>query len=194
METLKHPACNIGWVAWCCCSWLSLGKATRISHGKNSIGTAKLSKNLSNTTCSLPSPKQLYYLHKNSNTKEEEWTCCSVSLTFSRYCSMMMVGVSDRVSASQLPYRESDWVNRRMASLFPSPTWQTHTHTQVHRTITFYWCSNQQTKGINIAWQALPVWQRTQQQIPELPTVTVTWHVNKYKVHKLHQRYIVSLK
>ena len=27
------------------------------------------------------------------------------------------------------------------------------------------------------------------QQRPESPTVTLTWHVCKYKVHKLHQRY-----
>ena len=27
------------------------------------------------------------------------------------------------------------------------------------------------------------------QQRPESPTVTITWHVCKYKVHKLHQRY-----
>ena len=30
METLKHPACTLGWVARLCCSWLSPGKATRI--------------------------------------------------------------------------------------------------------------------------------------------------------------------
>ena len=28
-----------------------------------------------------------------------------------------------------------------------------------------------------------------QQQRPESPTVTLTWHASKYKVHKLHQRY-----
>ena len=39
METLKHPACTLGWVAQLCCSWLSLGKATQISHGRNPIGT-----------------------------------------------------------------------------------------------------------------------------------------------------------
>ena len=26
METLKHPACTVGWVARLCCSWLSQGK------------------------------------------------------------------------------------------------------------------------------------------------------------------------
>ena len=29
------------------------------------------------------------------------------------------------------------------------------------------------------------------QQRPEPPTVTLTWHARKYKVHKLLQRYIV---
>ena len=39
METLKHPACIIGWVARLCRSWLSLGKATQIFHGRDPIGT-----------------------------------------------------------------------------------------------------------------------------------------------------------
>ena len=30
---------------------------------------------------------------------------------------------------------------------------------------------------------------RIQRQRPESPTVTLTWHACKYKVHKLHQRY-----
>ena len=30
---------------------------------------------------------------------------------------------------------------------------------------------------------------QTQQQRPELPAVTLTWHASKYKAHKLHQRY-----
>ena len=42
METLKHPACTVGWVAWHCCSWLSLGKATWISHWRNPIWTVQL--------------------------------------------------------------------------------------------------------------------------------------------------------
>ena len=35
---------------------------------------------------------------------------------------------------------------------------------------------------------------QTQQQRPESPTVTPTWHASKYKVllHKLHQRYILK--
>ena len=44
METLKHPACTVGWVARLCRSWLSPGKATRISHGRNSNGTIQLLK------------------------------------------------------------------------------------------------------------------------------------------------------
>ena len=30
------------------------------------------------------------------------------------------------------------------------------------------------------------------QQRPELPIVSSTWHASKYKVHKLHQRYILQ--
>ena len=33
---------------------------------------------------------------------------------------------------------------------------------------------------------------QTQQQRPEWPTVTLTWHACKYKVHKLHHRYILK--
>ena len=44
MKTLKHPACTVGWEARLCHSWLSPGKTTRISHGRNSIGTIQLSK------------------------------------------------------------------------------------------------------------------------------------------------------
>ena len=32
---------------------------------------------------------------------------------------------------------------------------------------------------------------QAQQQRPQPPTVTLTWHACKYKVHKLHQRYIL---
>ena len=44
MQTLRHPACTLVWVARLCRSWLSLGKATRISHGRNSIWTKQLLK------------------------------------------------------------------------------------------------------------------------------------------------------
>ena len=40
-ETLKHPACTVGWVARLCRSWLSPGKATGVPHGRNPIGTIK---------------------------------------------------------------------------------------------------------------------------------------------------------
>ena len=33
----------------------------------------------------------------------------------------------------------------------------------------------------------------THVQGPELPTVTLTWHACKNKVHKLHQKYILVL-
>ena len=33
---------------------------------------------------------------------------------------------------------------------------------------------------------------QVQQQRPESPTVTLTWHASKYKVRKLHQRYILK--
>ena len=36
--------------------------------------------------------------------------------------------------------------------------------------------------------------QRTQQQRPESPTVTLTLHASQYKVHKIHQRYILQKK
>ena len=39
MEILQHPACTLGWIARLCRRWLSPGKATRISHGRNPIGT-----------------------------------------------------------------------------------------------------------------------------------------------------------
>ena len=42
METLKHPVCTVGRVVQLCCSWLSPGKATRISHGENPTGTMQL--------------------------------------------------------------------------------------------------------------------------------------------------------
>ena len=44
METLKHPACTLGWVARVCRSWFSPRKATRISHRRNPNGTIQLLK------------------------------------------------------------------------------------------------------------------------------------------------------
>ena len=42
METRKHPAWTLGWVKRLCRSCLSPGKATRIFHGRNPIGTMQL--------------------------------------------------------------------------------------------------------------------------------------------------------
>ena len=39
MDTLKHPARTVGWLARLCRSWLSSGRATRFSHGRNPNGT-----------------------------------------------------------------------------------------------------------------------------------------------------------
>ena len=47
METLKHPACTTGWVARLYRSWLSRGKAIRISHGRNPNGTKSYYKKVS---------------------------------------------------------------------------------------------------------------------------------------------------
>ena len=38
METLKHLACTVGWVARLCRSWLSPGKATRFPMGEIPMG------------------------------------------------------------------------------------------------------------------------------------------------------------
>ena len=43
-------------------------------------------------------------------------------------------------------------------------------------------------KGVN---QPSKYATQAQQQRPESPTVTLTWHACKYKVQKLHQRYIL---
>ena len=45
-------------------------------------------------------------------------------------------------------------------------------------------------KGVNYRSKYLT---QVQQQRPESPTVTLTWHACKYKVHKLHQRYFLKL-
>ena len=44
IETLQHLLCTVGWAAQLCRSWLSLGKATWISYGRNPIGTILLYK------------------------------------------------------------------------------------------------------------------------------------------------------
>ena len=42
MKTLKHSTRTVGWVARLCRSWLSPGKATRISYWRNHNGTIQL--------------------------------------------------------------------------------------------------------------------------------------------------------
>ena len=42
-----------------------------------------------------------------------------------------------------------------------------------------------------VNWRSKYVTQ-VQQQRPESPTVTLTWHTCKYKVHQLHQRYFLE--
>ena len=42
METLKHPACTLGWAAQLSRSWLSQGKTTRVSNRGNPDGTIQL--------------------------------------------------------------------------------------------------------------------------------------------------------
>ena len=55
---------------------------------------------------------------------------------------------------------------------------QTHTHTHMDA------CTHTHTHG------CIHTHTHTQQK-PESPVVTLTWHASKYKVHKLHQRYIL---
>ena len=50
-------------------------------------------------------------------------------------------------------------------------------------------CAESTNKGVNQHSKYLT---QAQQQRPELPTVTLTWRVCKYKVRKLHQRYILN--
>ena len=50
---------------------------------------------------------------------------------------------------------------------------------------------NQQTKELISAQKIFDI-TVAQQQRPELPMVILTWHASKYKVHKLHHRYIIE--
>ena len=45
-------------------------------------------------------------------------------------------------------------------------------------------------KGVNYCSKYVT---QVQQQRPESPTVTLTWHTCKYEVDKLHQRYILTI-
>ena len=49
---------------------------------------------------------------------------------------------------------------------------------------------NQHTRELITTWKTSHT--HTQQQRPGSPMVTVTWHASQYKVHKLHQRYILK--
>ena len=53
-----------------------------------------------------------------------------------------------------------------------------------------YLTSESTPKGVNYGSKDVT---QTQQQRFESPTVTLTWHASKYKVHKLHQRCIPNL-
>ena len=50
-------------------------------------------------------------------------------------------------------------------------------------------CSESIHKAVN---QRLKYVTQVQQQRPESSAVTLTWHACKYKVHKLHQRYMFT--
>ena len=54
METLKHPACTVGWVARLCRSCLSPGKTTRISHGRDFSPRNNSQCRLSYVVCTPP--------------------------------------------------------------------------------------------------------------------------------------------
>ena len=66
METLKHPTCTLGWVAWLCCSWLSPGKATWIFHGRIPIGTMQLLKKKKWLPATLTAALQLWGFNSRS--------------------------------------------------------------------------------------------------------------------------------
>ena len=51
------------------------------------------------------------------------------------------------------------------------------------------WVEKSTHKGVN---QRSKYETQVRQQRPESPTVTLTWHACKYKVRKLHQRYILK--
>ena len=75
METLKRPACTVGWVARLCRSWPCPGKATRISH--NSSGTIQLYNNNKKIVKTL----LLFDCKSNSCYKDSD---CTTDVTFIR--------------------------------------------------------------------------------------------------------------
>ena len=71
-----------------------------------------------------------------------------------------------------------------------------------NKRVPFQWrnqfCHNQHTRELISArnmqhkhnYKDLKYVTQTQQQRPESPAVTLTWHACKHKVHKVHQKYI----
>ena len=77
----------------------------------------------------------------------------------------------------------------------------THTHTLTHtkKETHLHFPTHSQATGLISRIILLKCYastnkgvKQTQQQRPESPLVTHTWHANKFKVHKLHQRYVLS--
>ena len=54
----------------------------------------------------------------------------------------------------------------------------------------FQWSSESTHKIVDLCLKDIT---ETQQQRPESPTVTLTWHASTYRVHKLHYRYACIL-
>ena len=90
--------------------------------------------------------------------------------------------------------------------LQPIGVWQSETHAATYRSVTVWntccnlsecdnlkqneaqsACAESANKGVNKLSKDVT---QTQQQRPELLTVTLTWRASKYKVHKFHQSYI----
>ena len=67
METLKHPAYIVVWAVWLRRSWISLGKATWISYGRNPIGTIQLLKKKKGRVFFLSG------VHVQRNIRESFW-------------------------------------------------------------------------------------------------------------------------
>ena len=86
METLKHTACTVGWVARLCYSWLSPGKATRICHEKNPIGTIQLFKKKKKA---------------NLSVKPDRQTTMAVCALASRFCPCSRNPTSDDRQVTQ---------------------------------------------------------------------------------------------
>ena len=70
METLKHSACTVGWVARLCCNWLSPGKATRNSYGRSPNGTIELKKKQTQTQQQQQQPHNIHNFMYSQLMKE----------------------------------------------------------------------------------------------------------------------------